>query len=191
MEKSLMDDISQKEEKNSEINNKILYYIEEGNKAENRLSIVSKISTLANRDFRGVLLNNVIKFINSRLSEYSPYLFESSVKLVLDGNNLNICYADKIYENLSGGERRKVDIIIQLAIRDMMQDISEFSSNILVMDEIFDNLDSFSCDRVINLITEKCTADSIYIITHHAKELSIPRDREVIVTKGEDGVSYL
>ena len=40
-------------------------------------------------------------------------------------------YDGKLYESLSGGEKQKIDIIVQFAIRDMLSQFSSFSSNIL------------------------------------------------------------
>ena len=68
----------------------------------------------------------------------------------------------------------------------------QFSSNILVLDEITDALDAESCDKVINFITNDLSdIESIFIISHHADELAIPVDSEVIVEKNLEGVSSL
>ena len=66
-----------------------------------------------------------------------------------------------------------------------------FSCNILIVDEIFDNLDSIGCQRVINLISTKLRdIDSIFIVTHRG-DLEIPYDSEIIVEKNEKGVSSI
>ena len=66
-----------------------------------------------------------------------------------------------------------------------------FSSNILVVDELFDNLDSVGCEKILNLISHKLNdIESIYIITHHA-DIPIPFDNIFTVTKGEDGISRI
>ena len=66
-----------------------------------------------------------------------------------------------------------------------------FSSNILVIDECFDNLDLVGCQQVLNLISSK-TDDitSIFIISHHS-DLEIPYDSEMTVIKNEVGVSSI
>ena len=90
---------------------------------------------------------------------------------------------------MSGGEKQKVDLIVQFSIRDMLCKYLNFSCNIIVLDEIFDNLDSIGCDRVINLIsTQLSDINSIYIVTHH-EDLEIPSDIKWIITKSELGVS--
>ena len=67
-----------------------------------------------------------------------------------------------------------------------------FSSNILVLDEIFDNLDSVGCNKVLNLISDKLKdVESIFIITHHQEDLAIPNDYELVVEKDEKGLSRI
>ena len=59
------------------------------------------------------------------------------------------------------------------------------------MDEIFDNLDMIGCQKIIDIITQTLTdIDSVYIITHHS-DLQIPYDKEIIVTKDNNGNSHI
>lgn len=155
------------------------------------LKAIGKMNTLIKRDFRGVLLSGIIDFINSKAKEYSSKIFNTdNLEFVLDGNNIDIIFEGKDYENLSGGEKQRVDLIVQFAIRDMMSKYLKFSSNILVLDEITDALDSVSCDKVINFITSELDdISSVFIISHHASELQIPCDCELTVVKNELGLS--
>ena len=168
----------------------LVYYIDSKDKVQSKLDVVNKFITVANRDFRGYLLKNVIEFIDRKAKEYCQFIFGTgSIDFLLDGNNIDIKYCDKQYETLSGGEKQKVDLIVQFAIRDMLCQFLDFRSNILALDEIFDNLDSTGCDKVIDLISNKLTdIDSIFIITHH-QDLAIPSDSIITVTKHNNGVS--
>lgn len=158
---------------------------------ENHLNVLSQMMTLIKRDFRGFLLSNVISFIDLKAKEYAQDIFGSNeLEFKLDGNNIDIIWCNKMFESLSGGEKQKVDLIIQFAIRDMMSKYLDFSSNILILDEITDNLDSIGCNNVLNLISNKLNdVESIFIISHHADELQIPCDCEMIVVKDRNGIS--
>lgn len=158
---------------------------------EERLSIIGKFITATNRDFRGVLLYSVIELLNSFAKEYSSVLFDDYmiVHLCLDKNNLNILLGNKEYESLSTGERLKCDIIIQLALRKMLCKYLDFSCNIIVLDELFDGLDTIGCERVINLLFSTLTdIDTTFIITHRA-DLPITSDSVLRVIKDSNGVS--
>ena len=158
----------------------------------NRLDAINKMTTLATRDFRGFLLTNVIEYINKRAKIYSQDIFGTDkVQFALDGNNLNVSYNEKLYESLSGGEQRRLNLIIQLSIRDMLMQFSNFSSNILVLDEIFDSLDSKSSDAVVNTISKRLTdTESVFIVTHR-NNLALPTDSTITVVKNSQGVSSL
>ena len=180
----LSDLISEKTKEKSYIDNSM-------EELSSRLSIISKFATIVSRDFRGYLLKNYIDFIDSRAKNYANRVFGNrNISFVLDGNNINILFNGKAYENLSGGERQKIDLIVQLSIRDMLCTNLGFSCNILAVDELFDNLDAVGCKNVVDLITTDLNdISSVFIITHHSADISIPCDREIVVTKGDDGIS--
>lgn len=190
--KTIDNDIIEVKDQINTLQNQILYNNIEKDNIEARLNIVSKMLTIATRDFRGFLLSEIIKFIDQKAKEYCKEIFDTEeIEFKLEGNNIFIGYCEKQYENLSGGEKQKIDLIIQFSIRDMLTKYLDFSSNILVLDEIFDNLDSIGCQKVLNLISNKLTdISSIYIITHHS-DIDIPTDNELVVVKDENGVSRI
>lgn len=171
--------------------------IEQISKTINNLSehikINQKFDTAIKRDFRGILLSSVIEFINENGKNYSLIVFNNDLfNFQLDGNNISISYNGKDYEMLSGGERQKVDLIVQLSIRDMLCKMVGFSCNILVLDEVFDFIDYDGCDKIIELISTKLQeVNSIYIISHHADELEIPVDNYITIIKNKEGISEL
>ena len=156
-----------------------------------RISIQNRFNTAITRDFRGYLLNDIILYINKRAKQYCADIFNTDlIEFRLDGNNLLIEYNNKEYEALSGGERQKIDLIIQFSIRDMLCKHTNFSSNIIVLDEIFDNLDDIGCQKVLDLITkEMYDISSIFIITHHGNELNIPYDNIIRIEKDANGIT--
>lgn len=158
-----------------------------------RLDIQNKFDSIVKRDFRGFLLQNVISYIDTKLKEYAKEVFGNiSIEFKQSGNDIDITFQDKNYELLSGGEKQKLDILIQLSIRDMLCTFLGFNSSILVLDEVFDNLDSVGCKQIIDIISSKSSdIHSIYIISHHADELAIPVDRYITIIKDNTGVSYL
>lgn len=160
---------------------------------ERRLEIIKKFSTAVSRDFRGILLEDIIAYLNKVIAKYSDTVFgHRKCSLVLDKNALDIIYCDKQYESLSGGERQKVDVIIQFALRYMLCSMMNFSSNIIVLDEVFDNCDAEGCDRIIKLIsTELSDIESVFIITHHNFELQLPTDCDIMVTKDGNNISRI
>jgi len=160
---------------------------------DQRISIVKKMDQLIRRDFRGYLLTNIINYIDNRAKDYCNTVFGTrELSLSLNGNALDITYCGKLFDGLSGGEKQRVDLILQLAIRDLLTSYLGLSANILVLDEVTDFLDKKSCQAVMQLLEKELqTVESVFIISHHAEELELPVDSEIRVIKNEHGISEL
>lgn len=183
--KELNNEIDSLTDNNKEISNKI-------DNINSHLTIVQKMITLAKREFRGILLSNIISYINSKVKQYSRIVFDTDkLDFILDGNAIDITYCDKQYENLSGGEKQKIDIIVQLALRDILSKQLNIHSNILVVDEIFDNLDLIGCRKIMSLISNLSDIESVFIISHHAQDLELTSDVKILVEKNENGISTI
>lgn len=176
----------------SKLEQEIVYNTSDRDEAKSRLDIVNKMITIATRDFRGFLLTNVIDYINKKAKIYSQDIFNTDkILFTLNGNNIDIYYNDKPFENLSGGEQRKIDCIILFSIRDMLCQFLGFRSNLLILDEIFDNIDLEGCNNLINSITKRLNdIESIFVITHRAN-LMIPADSTITILKDENGISRI
>ena len=175
--------------------NNSLILLLEANKQDiaEHLAVVKKMETLTKRDFRGYLLENIIKYIDQVAKDYCDIVFKTrDLEVYLDGNALDISYCGKMFDNLSGGEKQRVDLILQFAIRNMLNAYLNTSSNILVLDEITDFLDKQSCKAIMTLIEkELATIESVFVVSHHAAELELPIDSEIKVVKNEDGISEI
>ena len=157
------------------------------------LVVIKKMETLIKRDFRGYLLENIIKYVDQVAKDYSDIVFGTrELNVYLDGNALDISYCGKMFDNLSGGEKQRVDLILQFAIRKMLTAYLNTSSNMLVLDEITDFLDKQSCKAIMKLIEkELATIESVFVVSHHAAELELPVDSELKINKTEDGISEI
>ncbi len=160
---------------------------------DQRISVVKKMDQLTKRDFRGYLLTNIISYIDQKAKKYCETVFGTrELVLEINGNALDITYCGKAFDGLSGGEKQRVDLILQLAIRDLLNSYLGLSANILVLDEITDFLDKKSCRAVMQLLEKELnTVESVFIISHHAEELELPVDSHIHVLKNTEGISEL
>lgn len=154
------------------------------------LAVHSKFETALKRDFRGILLQNCISYIDGKAKEFCKKIFHTDfINFSLDGNNVSITYCGKEYESMSGGEKQKIDLIIQFAIRDMLCKYLNFSCNLLVLDELTDSMDAIGCKNAIDFIaSEFDDVDSVFIISHRL-DLEIPYDKTITVYKSNEGIS--
>jgi len=95
------------------------------------------------------------------------------------------------YWNLSGGERRTVDLACAWAFKDLKRKISGVSSNVEFFDEYLDStLDSTGIDKLIEQI--KCRIDkynlSVYVISHRV-ETNKHVTGEVVELVKENGIT--
>ena len=160
---------------------------------DQRIAVVKKMDQLTKRDFRGYLLTNIINYIDQKAKKYCETVFGTrELALEINGNALDITYCGKAFDGLSGGEKQRVDLILQLAIRDLLNSYLNLSANILVLDEITDFLDKKSCQAVMQLLEKELNnIESVFIISHHAEELELPVDSYIHVIKNESGISEL
>lgn len=186
-------DIATYEREVASIINVINITIEVKNELLEHLAVVKKMDTLVKRDFRGYLLTNIIAYLDKKAKEYCTIVFGTSeLSLSLNGNALDITYCGKMFDLLSGGEKQRVDLILQLSIRDMLITYLDLNANILVLDEITDFLDKKSCKAVMKLLENALqTVESVFIISHHETELEIPVDSHIQVIKNTHGISEL
>lgn len=166
---------------------------EDKSNADTNLGVVNNCLTLITKQFRGYLLQSIVDFMNSRLEDYSGKLFSNSsdiIRLEVDESKLDIYLNDAIYDTLSGGERKKVDIALVLTQRDLAMNIAGTSSNILVLDETLEGLDEYATNVTLEMIVEKVQEiDSMFIISHN--DYTIQYDSIMTVTKSSDRISSI
>lgn len=125
--------------------------------------------------FRLSVLEKYLIFINEILESIVPLILkDTNIKLVVDskqaGLEIEIYKESKVitYKSLSGGQKRRVDIILILALQKFILESSGISTNLICIDEIFDSLDSEGMEAIISCInTLFSTTSSIYVITHN------------------------
>jgi DNA repair exonuclease SbcCD ATPase subunit len=167
--------------------------MEKQTELELSLNVTDHMLKTITKDFRSYLLADVIKYMNSKLSEYSRELFEKeedTIQISTETNKLDIYLGDSLYESLSGGEKKKVDLALVLAQREVALRISGFQCNLLILDEILENMDETSSNVSLNLLT-KVSGDieSLFMISHN--NYSVPVDSTITVTKNDHRLSEI
>jgi DNA repair exonuclease SbcCD ATPase subunit len=95
------------------------------------------------------------------------------------------------YSNLSGAEKRSVDVACVLSFSDMRRKISGISSNLEFYDEIFDSaFDERGLDLLIEVLKSRIEKNNtcVYAISHR-KETIKHIDGEVINLEKENNIT--
>ena len=112
------------------------------------------------------------KIVNKYLSAMNLY-----VNFTIDENfNEKILSRYKSnfsYSNFSEGEKFRIDLAILFAWREIAQERNSVSTNLLVMDEIFDSsLDSEGTDDFIKIMFNDLTkGTNLFVISHKSDQL--------------------
>lgn len=74
------------------------------------------------------------------------------------------------YRGASGGERRRIDIAIMLALAEIAEYASGAQPGTMFMDEVFDALDAdFGVPRATDVLQELSRTRCVVVVTHNAE----------------------
>lgn len=126
---------------------------------------------LGNAGLKAYIFDSMITGVNNRLLEYQGDMgFKVVINVDLSTNKKDIGISifrdthEVPYEDLSGGQKQLVDVIIAFALNDSVNITKPI--NILLMDEVFESLDEENIEIVSNIIARKSLNKAFHIITH-------------------------
>lgn len=123
------------------------------------------------------IIKRYLPTINKHINQYLK-LFGLNVNFELDemfNETIKSRYRDSFsYNSFSEGERQRIDLALMFTWRDIAKMKSTTSTNLLVMDEVFDSsLDGPATDQLIEIINEIAGSDTnVFVISHKNAELT-------------------
>lgn len=163
------------------------------------------VKMYSNSGVRSIVLDNITPYLNEQANKYLAILAGSTIQINLttQKENKDGSVSDKFevevynasggsdYKSASAGERKRIDLAISFALQDLVIKQNNTSVNLLMLDEVFENLDEVANENVITLLEEKAKeVDSIFVITHN-EQLKGLFSNKVTVVKEQDGISKL
>lgn len=114
------------------------------------------------------LVKDLEELTNEYLNELADGRFQLSFKIA-SSDKLNVVITDNSYDvdmlALSSGERARVNVATLLAIRKLMQTLSNSRTNLLILDETVENLDSEGKERLIEVLLKEESLNT-FLISH-------------------------
>ena len=145
------------------------------------------LKLLTNKDsfLRRRIISRTIPFLNARINHYTAQLglphivkFDADLSCTVSefGRELD-------FGNLSAGEKKRVNIGMALAFRDVLHHLHA-KSNLLLIDELDGQLDGSGVDAIIRILKEKSRDDGlgVYVISHHQNTIG-RLDRTIVIQK--------
>lgn len=135
------------------------------------------------KGIRSFLLDSVMPEVNARATEYAQILTDGQISVAFTTQSPNskgemvekfdvLVFSENgggSYEASSGGERRRIELCVALAIHDLI--VAQTGGvNCVLLDEVFDSLDATGSERVVELLAAKaknCGLTSTFVITHN------------------------
>jgi energy-coupling factor transporter ATP-binding protein EcfA2 len=132
--------------------------------------------------------------MNQLINKYLQVL-DFFVSFHLDENfneTIKSRYRDSFnYASFSEGEKAKIDISLLLAWRQIARMKNSASTNLLIMDEVFDgSLDTFGTDYLMSILNSFDNDTNTFIISHKTDQLNDQFDN-VIAFKKENNFSRM
>lgn len=158
----------------------------------------------SNQGIKSYILDDITPFLNRRLNKYLNKLTSGQIEAVFttvatlksgeqrEKFNLLITNSKGGQEYIanSGGEKKRIDLSINLALQDLLASRSTKKLNIAIFDEVFDSLDENGVDGVISLLQELIKEKSTILLVSHNEYLKSYFTNVITVIK-KDGFSRL
>ena len=141
------------------------------------------------------IIRNILDYFNLRSNEYVSLLtagqfsleFNDELSETIRNNNVETKYI-----SLSGGEKRKVNLAIMLALQDLSSKISRTDCNLLFFDEVCDNIDNpgiLAVNNLLRTLESQNPERKILVITHNNYLQERLGDTNAITVRKHKGIS--
>jgi len=141
------------------------------------------------------IIRNILDYFNLKSNEYVSILtggqisleFNDELSETIRNNNVETKYI-----SLSGGEKRKVNLAIMLALQDLSSKISRTDCNLLFFDEVCDNIDNPGILAVNNLLRTLNSQDpekKVLVISHNNYLQELLGDTNAFTVTKHRGIS--
>ena len=173
-------------------------------KVEEREILEFWAQAYSNTGIKSYILDDITPFLNKRVNKYLRTLTDGHIeaKFVTQQTlksgekrekfGIEIINADggHEYSANSGGEKKRVDLAVNLALQDLLASRSSKRMNIAIFDEIFDALDSEGIEKVADLLQELSAEKSSIFVVSHNEQLQNYFENTITVVK-QGGFSTL
>jgi len=114
------------------------------------------------------LVKDLESLTNEYLAELADGRFQLAFKIA-SSDKLNVVIIDNSHDvdilALSSGERARVNVATLLAIRKLMQTLSNSRTNLLILDETVENLDAEGKEKLIEVLLKEESLNT-FLISH-------------------------
>jgi len=116
------------------------------------------------------IIRNVLNYFNDRCNHYLSYTTNGKFMILFDDSLQEKVFVNGeeiIFGSLSGGERKKINFAVLLALQGLLGFTNKNKFNLLLLDEVVESIDDESIQGIYNLLLELSQDKLILVITHN------------------------
>lgn len=140
------------------------------------------------------LISNILEYFNDRCNYYLGFLSNGAISITFDESFNETILSNKrtkVYEAMSGGEQKMIDLSIVLALNNLLILNGNLDCNVIFLDEFVDSLDYIGILGLYNLLVDLKKTKKIFIITHNKDLQNLLYNDSLISIIKEQGISRL
>lgn len=151
----------------------------------------------SNQGIKSLILDDITPFLNKRVNKYLQKLTSGHIEVKFSTQttlksgetrekfSIDILNRDGGSEYIanSGGEKKRIDLCINLALQDLVASRSTKRINIAIWDEALDALDEVGIEKVIGLLQELSEERSTILVVSHNPHLQAYFSNTITVQK--------
>ena len=153
------------------------------------------LAGFGNRGLTSFVIDSVVPTLEARANEYLTILADGDISVSIDTETtlkgggvrdvLNIVPTVEGHSGVwaSGGQQRKIELAIDLALMDLVSDREAAAMDLLCLDEVFAGLDAEGCARVITLLRHLRSRRSTIVVIAHEPAMKEHFERVLRVHK--------
>lgn len=158
---------------------------EQVDQAKDKIENLNKLEAIySDHGVKARALNRVVPFLNEHLAKALGILTGGEIQASITSQTatktgtvknkidllVNTPKAKKTYQELSSGEKRRVGISLNISFMEYLQ-TQIGGVNLVVLDELFDNLDQQGIDEVVELLSKISKDDMTVLVISHNPDL--------------------
>lgn len=140
------------------------------------------------------VVRNILDYFNDRCNFYLHFLTNNIISVEFDEELKETVYIKgepTYYISLSGGESRKLNLAIMMALQNIVELTQKNQSDIILFDEVAENLDKEAILGLHELFLELTKTKQIFVITHNPYLLDLLDGSDKIKVVKKNGFTSL
>jgi DNA repair exonuclease SbcCD ATPase subunit len=155
------------------------------------------VDAMGKEGIKSFIIDGIVPTLNEQIEYWMQLIYQGTISVSFD-KYLNVTIKNnasrkglKRYGQGSGGERRRIDIAIMLAFRQIMKMSTGKDPNVVFFDEVAENIDEEGLVWLYDVLRDLAKTTRVFVITHNPGLLSLLEGGDVITIVKKNGASTL